>query len=403
MDNIEQTTSKPLTPVFLPRRSGPLILVNTTTLNRGGALQISMNFIKQVLQDPAEFRWCFALSQQVNNELIRAGVKLPDETEIFPISPARDNEARLRLRRLADRWKPDGVFTFAGPAYVDFKQPHLLGCMACWVTHGGWNAYRTISFPREWCYTITETLYKIWWFRGADMWYTETEQSRQGMASRFWIPADRVHVISNSCGSNYFNLEEHRSPFPEPGKKLRIFSFCAAYKHKNLIILPRVAAELKKLEPGLQFEFVVTLPKDGTDWLEVQQLATKLGVEDCLHNHGPVPVTDGPQLYQTCDFLLLPTILETFSGTYPEAMAMGLPIITTDLDFAHEICQDAALFYSPFDALAAAKLVQQLIHDNSLWNRLIDNGKRRLKDFPRPVQRKDMYLELLRKLIQIRK
>ncbi len=105
-----------------------------------------MNFIKQVLQDPAEFRWSFALSQQVNSELLRAGVTLPDETEIFPISPARDSEARLRLRRLADRWKPDGVFTFAGPAYVNFKQPHLLGCMACWVTHGGWNAFRTISF-----------------------------------------------------------------------------------------------------------------------------------------------------------------------------------------------------------------------------------------------------------------
>ncbi len=86
---------------------------------------------------------------------------------------------------------------------------------------------------------------------------------------------------------------------------------------------------------------MVTLPKDGSNWLEIQQLAAKLGVEECLYNHGPVPVTDGPQLYQTCDFLLLPTILETFSGTYPEAMAMGLPIITTDLDFAHEICQDA--------------------------------------------------------------
>lgn len=35
----------------------------------------------------------------------------------------------------------------------------------------------------------------------------------------------------------------------------------------------------------------------------------------------------------------MPTVLEVFSATYPEAMA--LPIVTSDLDFARDICDNA--------------------------------------------------------------
>ncbi|MGC4006108.1 MAG: glycosyltransferase [Pirellulales bacterium] len=127
--------------------------------------------------------------------------------------------------------------------------------------------------------------------------------------------------------------------------------------------------------------------------------AERLGVADAFVNLGPIAVADGPATYATCDALLLPTVLETFSANYPEAMALGLPIVTSDLDFAHDVCADAALYVPPRDPAAIAARIDDLLRDPALWNRLIDAGKARLPAFPRPDVRKDLYLDCVRRLL----
>ena len=56
-----------------------------------------------------------------------------------------------------------------------------------------------------------------------------------------------------------------------------------------------------------------------------------------------------PALYTQCDGLLMPTLLESFSGTYVEAMYHGIPIFTSDFDFAKVVCGNAAKYFNPFD------------------------------------------------------
>jgi glycosyltransferase involved in cell wall biosynthesis len=109
-------------------------------------------------------------------------------------------------------------------------------------------------------------------------------------------------------------------------------------------------------------------------------------------------VADGPDLYKSADICLLPTLLETFSATYPEAMAMGLPIVTTDLGFAHDVCDDAALYFRPQDAQAAADCILRLVDDPQLWTQQIARGKEILKRYPTPQERYDQYIALLHSL-----
>ena len=72
--------------------------------------------------------------------------------------------------------------------------------------------------------------------------------------------------------------------------------------------------------------------------------------------------------------------------------------MTTDLDFARDICDDAALYYRPLDPRAAADCVVQLLADRALWNRLIARGKQVLQRFPTPEQRYRAYIDVLRGL-----
>ncbi len=80
------------------------------------------------------------------------------------------------------------------------------------------------------------------------------------------------------------------------------------------------------------------------------------------------------EYYLACNALLLPTLLESFSGTYLEAMHFGRPILTSNLDFARDVCDDAALYFDPWDPVAIKDAILKLKDDASLQTELVCRG-----------------------------
>ena len=109
---------------------------------------------------------------------------------------------------------------------------------------------------------------------------------------------------------------------------------------------------------------------------------------------GKTDVSECPHLYNQADIMFMPTLLECFSATYPEAMRMGVPIVTTDLEFARGLCGDAACYYSAIEAEAAAEAIYKVSCDKEYAKRLVDNGKEQLKSF-------DNYEQRTKKLVKI--
>ena len=147
------------------------------------------------------------------------------------------------------------------------------------------------------------------------------------------------------------------------------------------------------------FQFIITIIKETPEENCIIELCKTLDVEDCVKNIGPVNIVDGPALYTAVDIVLQPSLLETFSGNYPEAMAQGKPIVTTDLDFSHDICDDAALYYSPRNAEAAAECVSKLISDEKLINKLTANGRKILAELPTSQDKYCAYDSIIKDLI----
>jgi glycosyltransferase involved in cell wall biosynthesis len=77
--------------------------------------------------------------------------------------------------------------------------------------------------------------------------------------------------------------------------------------------------------------------------------------------------------------MLFPTLLESFSGTYIEAMHFGLPIITSDLDFAHTVCGDAAIYCDPLSIKSIRDAILRLKKSPVLCDELVEKGYKRLK------------------------
>ena len=101
--------------------------------------------------------------------------------------------------------------------------------------------------------------------------------------------------------------------------------------------------------------------------------------------------------------MFLPSLLECFSASYAEAMKTSTPIITSDLSFAHGLCQDAAVYVDTLNAEAVADAIYELSHDKEKQKQMIQAGKQRLATFLTPKRRADRYLEILQELFENRK
>jgi glycosyltransferase involved in cell wall biosynthesis len=101
-------------------------------------------------------------------------------------------------------------------------------------------------------------------------------------------------------------------------------------------------------------------------------------------------------LYNSCDIVFVPSLLEIFTAVYPEAMASGKPIVTNNLSFAKSICGDAALYYDYSSAEDASLKIIELIENNNLRLNLINNGLKRLSFFDTSESRFSKILQTLK-------
>jgi glycosyltransferase involved in cell wall biosynthesis len=98
------------------------------------------------------------------------------------------------------------------------------------------------------------------------------------------------------------------------------------------------------------------------------------GLEKSIVAVGAIPHEELAAWYRHTDALFMPTLLESFSGTYLEAMAHERPILTSDLDFAHEVCGQAALYFDPRDPQQACREIIRLKDDPSVRAALLQAG-----------------------------
>lgn len=157
------------------------------------------------------------------------------------------------------------------------------------------------------------------------------------------------------------------------------------YPHKNIEILEPVAEEL--VCRGIHATIVTTLSPDEHPGVSafLDRCRAK-GLDKVIVNVGRLTADQIPSLFDASDALLMPTLLETFGLPYVEAMRHARPILTSDRDFAHAVCGDAALYFDPSAPVSIAEAIERLAGDRALQRILVDRGRNRLAgmwDWPR--------------------
>ncbi|QKF81106.1 glycosyltransferase family 4 protein [Halarcobacter ebronensis] len=112
-----------------------------------------------------------------------------------------------------------------------------------------------------------------------------------------------------------------------------------------------------------------------------------------------IPHRDLISLYKASDLFVFPSYIETFGIVLIEAMAAGLPIVTTDVEGCRDLVSDGENGYL-LDPESSVDFVYKIIHimnDDNLYKKFAQNNILKAKEFDWDII-VDKYIETYKKL-----
>ena len=208
---------------------------------------------------------------------------------------------------------------------------------------------------------------------------------------KLYNPAS-VTIVPNAVSLQNRRADGGKKFVLPSGKKLLCLTHY--YPHKNIEILLPLAERIQAAKKD--YKIIITVNKSQhPNASKLLQDIENQRLNGVIVNVGEVSLTDVPSLYRACDGLLLPTLLESFSRTYVEAMFHGLPIFTSNRDFAKGVCGHAACYFDPLDPDDIFNKLDEILESTHRMKVLTDAGREVLSNFLNPTQVFSCFQEIL--------
>ena len=208
---------------------------------------------------------------------------------------------------------------------------------------------------------------------------SNSERGKSEIMRHYGTPSEKIFVLYNPVDRIRFEMQNHSDirqrirnklgiPLDEP-----VFLFVGSgFKRKGLSAAIEAFGRMK-----LKSRLMVIGKGDTGIY---RSIAKKTGRENEVHFMGHL--SDVEQYYCSCDLFILPTIYEPFSNVCLEAIASGLPVVTSRVNGASEIIENGKNGYiieNPLDSVEIANKMQMALmidrqtvreHNSKLINQL---------------------------------
>jgi MMP alpha-(1->4)-mannosyltransferase len=179
---------------------------------------------------------------------------------------------------------------------------------------------------------------------------TVSRCARNDIAREFKLSPSRFAVVPNGIDTDCFH--------PLPGVAREPFRLIATASAdvplKGLAHLLRAVALLAPAYPRLQL-IVVGRPKEKSP---VKSLIGQLGIESRIRFMGAIDQTEYLRQYARAWAAVVPSLYEGFGLPAGEAMACGVPVISTTGGALPEVVGDAGVLVPPADPQALAQAIE---------------------------------------------
>lgn len=200
---------------------------------------------------------------------------------------------------------------------------------------------------------------------------------KSDLLTKFKIPAEKIIVTYEGVPERSMkyvvrsmNLEEKYKI-----KKPYLLYVGNLYPHKNVETIVKALKESK-----LKQQLVVICGR-SVFWERFNNFIKQEKAENIVNLVGYVPDSELAEFYKNAEAFIFPTLSEGFGLPGLEAMTYGTPVLCSDIPVLKEVYAEAALYFDPKSIKSISGSINELISDKSLREKLIENGKVRIKQF----------------------
>lgn len=158
-----------------------------------------------------------------------------------------------------------------------------------------------------------------------------------------------------------------------------IFYFGNFKPHKNVPILLEA---YKKLSPSLRNSYQLVLGgKKDRYYNSLRERVETLGIEEQVVFTDYIPEEKLPAFYKRAALFVFPSLYEGFGFSVLEAMAGGVPVITSNLGSLSEVGKEGALLIDPLKADDLSQAMEKVLTNKTLQRNLREKGLKRAESF----------------------
>jgi glycosyltransferase involved in cell wall biosynthesis len=199
--------------------------------------------------------------------------------------------------------------------------------------------------------------------------------------------------ISYFCRSQLmmFSETDDSTPFKivHCGLKMARYNYCPPKKEvKTLFCAARLSPEkglaitirALKLLLANSYDLSLRLAGDGPSRAQLQELATQLGISHRVQFLGNLTEEEVIRELEACDLFVLPSFVEGIPVSVMEAMAVGVPVIATNIAGTSELVEDGktGLLVRPSDSQALADAIVRMMTDYEFRTLAAERGRRKV-------------------------
>jgi len=198
---------------------------------------------------------------------------------------------------------------------------------------------------------------------------TVSECSKKDIAREFTINPSKFRVVHNGINREFF-YPVHNASRPENSI---IVTNSADTPLKGLRYLLEAVSLVKKKQP-VKLTVIGEPRKNGT----VKRLVEELAIEDVVHFTGRIKNEEFADYYSKATIAVVPSLYEGFGLPAAEAMASGVPLITTSGGALPEVAGDAGILVPPADSAAMAREITFLFNHPEQRKKMAQAGLKRV-------------------------
>jgi glycosyltransferase involved in cell wall biosynthesis len=195
-----------------------------------------------------------------------------------------------------------------------------------------------------------------------------SEPMAERLRTQFPHRTDDIHVCLNGADETFFQIERAVSD----GAVLRVLAVGNLIRLKGFDVLIEAVARARHRE-----RMQVRIVGGGPERESLLALAESRGVSSCFTFVGVVPATDVPKRISEADVFVLSSRSEGRPNVVVEALAGGLPVISTDLEGVQGMVKDGdnGWLFAVDDADALAGALDQAVSDRGELHRRAERAR----------------------------